>query len=60
MDSDPDPKQDMHLIKNHQKISNLIITGMTLKNLIKPFFKSMIQNTMKMPFYCWHCERENS
>jgi hypothetical protein len=24
MDSDPDPKMDLNLIKNHQKISNLI------------------------------------
>jgi hypothetical protein len=37
MDSDPNPKQVMHLIKNHSKIIKKIInlissTGITLKN----------------------------
>jgi hypothetical protein len=30
MDSDPDPKQEMHLIKNPQKSSNLIIKTLKL------------------------------
>jgi hypothetical protein len=31
MDSDPDPKQEMLMIKIHQKISNLIPVLMTIK-----------------------------
>jgi hypothetical protein len=54
-DPDPDPKQEMHLIKNHQKINNLKI--MTLKNVNLTFsLKVCFQMPWKCLFYCWHCK----
>jgi hypothetical protein len=44
---DPDPKQEMHFIKNHQKISNLIIMTLKNVNLTFSFQKSIC---FKMPF----------
>jgi hypothetical protein len=62
MDSDPDPKQEMHHIKNHlkiiKKISNLII--MTLKNVNLTFsLKLCFKMPRKFLFYYWQYERKN-
>jgi hypothetical protein len=45
------------ILKNHQNISNLIIT--TLKNVILTWsLKVCFKMLWKCPFYCLHCERE--
>jgi hypothetical protein len=63
MDADPDrdPKQEKHLIKNHHKISKLIILRLKQRwsNIFFYKYRYALKYHDNAFFYCWHRESDN-